>query len=49
MAHGSLSSRWFGGKIRDVLTTSNPEGLHGDASGLTDQQMDDLCEYVLSL
>jgi YVTN family beta-propeller protein len=35
--------------IRDVLTTCNAEGLHGDASGLSNRQMDDLCEYVLSL
>ncbi len=35
--------------IRDVLTTCNADGLHGDVSGLSSQQIDDLCEYVLSL
>jgi len=35
--------------IRDVLTTRNPEGKHGDVAGLSKQEMDDLCEYVLSL
>jgi len=35
--------------IRDVLTTRNPSGRHGDAAGLSQQDLDDLCEYVLSL
>jgi len=36
--------------IRDVLTTRNPnDGRHGDVAGLTRQQLDDLCAYVLSL
>jgi hypothetical protein len=35
--------------IRDVLTTRNPEGLHGDVSGLSEMEIDDLCEYILSL
>jgi YVTN family beta-propeller protein len=35
--------------IRDVLTTRNPGGQHGDAAGLSKKEMDDLCEYVLSL
>ena len=35
--------------IRDVLTTRNPDGLHGDAQSLSKEQLDDLCEYVLSL
>jgi len=35
--------------IRDVLTTRNQKGLHGDASGLSGQELDDLCAYVLSL
>jgi len=35
--------------IRDVLTTRNPEGLHGDVSGLGEIEIDDLCKYILSL
>ena len=35
--------------IRDVLATRNPSGKHGDVRHLTDQQISDLCEYVLSL
>jgi DNA-binding beta-propeller fold protein YncE len=35
--------------IRDVFTTRNPSGRHGDTEGLSKQEMDDLCEYVLSL
>ncbi|HEV2453689.1 MAG TPA: c-type cytochrome, partial [Verrucomicrobiae bacterium] len=35
--------------IRDVLTTRNPLGKHGDISHLNDQQIHDLCQYVLSL
>ena len=35
--------------IRDVLTTCNPSGRHGNAADLTKQEMDDLCAYVLSL
>lgn len=35
--------------IRDVLTTRNQNGLHGDVSRLSSQDLDDLCEYVLSL
>ena len=35
--------------IRDVLTTRNPSGLHGQASDLSGQELDDLCAYVLSL
>jgi YVTN family beta-propeller protein len=35
--------------IRDVLTTRNSEGEHGDVAGLSEQEIDDLCEYVLSL
>ena len=36
--------------IRDVITKcSSQSGLHGDAEGLTDRQIDDLCSYVLSL
>ena len=35
--------------VRDVLTTRNPNGEHGDASKLSSQQLDELCAYVLSL
>jgi YVTN family beta-propeller protein len=35
--------------IRDVLTTRNPSGRHGDAKDLSPAEIDDLCEYVLSL
>ncbi len=35
--------------IRDVLTTRNPDGLHGAVSALTRQEVDELCEFVLSL
>lgn len=35
--------------IRDVLTTRNPEGLHGDVTELSEMEIDDLCEYILSL
>jgi hypothetical protein len=35
--------------MRDVLTTRNPNGEHGDTRNLSMQEMDDLCEYVLSL
>lgn len=35
--------------IRDVLTTRNPGKRHGDVSGLSDKEIDDLCAYVLSL
>ncbi len=35
--------------IRDVLTTSNNGNQHGDTSELSKQEIDDLCEYLLSL
>ncbi len=35
--------------IRDVLTTRNIQGKHGEVRYLTDHQINDLCEYVLSL
>jgi YVTN family beta-propeller protein len=35
--------------LRDVLTLRNPAGRHGDLTGFTEPEMDDLCEYVLSL
>lgn len=35
--------------VRDVLTTRNPrDGQHGDVAALTEQELDDLCAYVLS-
>jgi cytochrome c peroxidase len=35
--------------IVDVLRTYNPHDAHGRTSGLTDEQISDLAEYVLSL
>ena len=35
--------------MREVLTTGNPHGQHGDVSGFSSQDLDDLCAYVLSL
>ena len=35
--------------IRDVLTARNPEGQHGTVKNLTNEQLDDLVEFVLSL
>jgi len=35
--------------IRDVVTTCNRDDKHGDVAGLSEQQINDLCEYVLSL
>ncbi len=35
--------------IMDVLTTRNVTGTHGNVSGLTEQELTDLCNYVLSL
>lgn len=35
--------------IRDVLTVRNPHDEHGETSSLPGQEMNDLCEYVLSL
>jgi cytochrome c peroxidase len=35
--------------VRDVLTTRNAKGQHGKASGLSKEEMDDLCVYLLSL
>jgi hypothetical protein len=34
---------------RDVLTTHNLSGEHGDTRNLSQREMNDLCEYVLSL
>jgi cytochrome c peroxidase len=35
--------------IRDVITTHNPDELHGKVKELSEQELDDLVEYVLSL
>lgn len=35
--------------IQDVLTTRNASGQHGDLTKLSNQEINDLCEYVLSL
>jgi len=38
------------GTIRDVVTTRNPnDGRHGDVQGLSSEEINDLCVYVLSL
>jgi YVTN family beta-propeller protein len=35
--------------MRDVLTTHNPHDQHGETSNLSNQEIDDLCAYILSL
>jgi DNA-binding beta-propeller fold protein YncE len=35
--------------VRDVLTTRNAKGQHGQASGLSKEEINDLCAYLLSL
>jgi hypothetical protein len=35
--------------VRAVLTTRNPHGRHGHTSNLTEQEITDLCAYLLSL
>jgi len=35
--------------IMDVLTTRNVTGTHGNVSGLSETELEDLCNYVLSL
>jgi YVTN family beta-propeller protein len=35
--------------LRDVVTTHNPRNQHGSTSNLSRSQIDDLCEYLLSL
>lgn len=35
--------------LKDVLTTADPEGRHGDAKNLSAKDLDDLLEFVLSL
>ena len=35
--------------MRDVLTSCNPDDTHGETQNLSDEEIDDLTEYVLSL
>ena len=35
--------------MREVLTVCNPDDAHGETKGMTDEEIDDLAEYVLSL
>ena len=35
--------------LRDVLTTRNPEGKHGDTSDLTEEELDQLVAYLLQI
>jgi len=35
--------------VRDVVTTRNPHDQHGTTSNLSNQEIDDLSEYLLSL
>ena len=35
--------------MRDVLTVCNPDDAHGETKNLSDEEIDDLAEYVLSL
>ena len=35
--------------VRDVVTTHNPGDQHGVTANLSQQQLDELCEYLLSL
>ena len=35
--------------MREVLTVCNPDDTHGETKNLTDEEIDDLAEYVLSL
>ena len=35
--------------MRDVLTVCNPDDTHGETQNLTDDEIDDLAEYILSL
>ncbi len=35
--------------LREVVTEHNPQDRHGKTSSLTTKQIDDLCEYLLSL
>jgi hypothetical protein len=35
--------------VREVLTTRNRHDRHGKTSALTNEELDDLCAYVLSL
>jgi hypothetical protein len=35
--------------MREVLTRRNPANEHGVTKDLSEQELNDLCEYVLSL
>lgn len=35
--------------LRDVLTTRNPDGKHGDTSSLTEEELDQLVAYLLQI
>jgi DNA-binding beta-propeller fold protein YncE/cytochrome c peroxidase len=35
--------------LRDVLTTKNPDGLHGYASALSSQELDELVAYLMQI
>jgi hypothetical protein len=35
--------------VREVVTTRNPYDQHGKTSGLSKQEVEDLCAYLLSL
>ena len=35
--------------LQDVITTNNPEDLHGTTSQLTDEEIEDLIQFLLSL
>ena len=35
--------------MKDVLTTHNPDDIHGVTSNLTDNEIKDLAEFILSL
>ena len=35
--------------LRDVFTTRDPEGLHGDTSSLSPSELDDLLAFLESL
>jgi YVTN family beta-propeller protein len=35
--------------VRDVIVTRNPKDEHGETSNLSNQEIDDLCAYVLSI
>jgi MYXO-CTERM domain-containing protein len=35
--------------LRDVLTTRNPDGAHGDTSSLSEEQLDELVAYLMQI